>query len=305
VAILVDARGRLVAVPSLCVIGRSSACAVRVDDARVSGAHARLSWSGAQWILRDLGSRNGTSLNHKPVPRDGVALSASDRISLASDEVSFVVVDVAPPTPQARVERSGEVLQSDGGVLVLPSPERPLATVYRSEDRWLLDAPGDARPVSDGDRVLLDGEPFVLCLPVAIEPTADAGAEETSLRDARLLLRVSRDEERVEVVIEARASRWVLPPRSHFYTLLLMARARQRDEAAGALPEASRGWLSVDELCGLLASDENKVNVDMHRIRRDFGGVGLKDGGAIVERRRGAGQLRLASARVSIETIAL
>lgn len=265
--------------------------------------HARLSWSGSDWLLRDLGSRNGTFVNSRPVCSDGATLVAGDLISLGERELALTLSDAGPPSPYARDERSGEWLRSDGGVLLLGASSLERATVFRDGDgAWWLEAASEVRSVRDGDRVTVNRSNFVLALPTAIEPTADVDRPVATVRHVALLLRVSRDEERVEVVIQTRGTPCVLPPRSHFYTLLLMARARQRDEAARALPEESRGWLTVDELCAQLATDENKVNVDMHRIRRDFGRAGLSDGGAVIERRRGTGQLRLASSKIAIET---
>ena len=45
-------------------IGRSGSNAIRLDDAAVSGEHARIRWESEQDIvLIDLGSENGTKIN--------------------------------------------------------------------------------------------------------------------------------------------------------------------------------------------------------------------------------------------------
>lgn len=302
-ALLLDPDHRTVALSSLTVLGRSSTAVVRLADARVSGAHARLAWTGERWMLRDLGSRNGTFVNGARVAHEERALAEGDRIALGSESLACTLLEATAPAPYARDERGGPWVRAEGEVLLLGSAPGPIVTVFRDSDgAWCCEDRVARTPVHDGARVTVGDARFVLSLPVALDPTVEAEGERAAVRHAQLLLRVSRDEERVEVVIRTRASHWVLPPRSHFYTLLLMARARQRDELARRLPEESRGWLTVDELCAQLATDENKINVDMHRIRRDFGRVGLSDGGAVIERRRGTGQLRLASAQIAIET---
>ena len=43
-------------------IGRDPACDITVNDPRVSWAHAVLKVEGANWVLRDLDSSNGTFL---------------------------------------------------------------------------------------------------------------------------------------------------------------------------------------------------------------------------------------------------
>jgi len=47
---------------SVNVIGRSRQCDVIIDDASISSRHAELSDEGGQWMVRDLGSTNGTRL---------------------------------------------------------------------------------------------------------------------------------------------------------------------------------------------------------------------------------------------------
>ena len=49
-------------------VGRDPKCGLVIEDDRVSKQHARLEWDDAGWILRDIASKNGTSV-------DGVATS--------------------------------------------------------------------------------------------------------------------------------------------------------------------------------------------------------------------------------------
>lgn len=51
------------------VIGRERNCAIRFNDSVISAQHARLTRTGDGYIIEDLGSRNGTSVNHRPVQR--------------------------------------------------------------------------------------------------------------------------------------------------------------------------------------------------------------------------------------------
>jgi pSer/pThr/pTyr-binding forkhead associated (FHA) protein len=44
-------------------IGRGAGCAVAIDDAHVSKLHARVYPQDGGWLVEDLGSTNGTSLN--------------------------------------------------------------------------------------------------------------------------------------------------------------------------------------------------------------------------------------------------
>jgi len=62
------------------VIGRDPECDVRLDGARVSRRHARFARSGPLWLLTDLDSKNGVSLNGRRVK--SAALSAGDVIRI-------------------------------------------------------------------------------------------------------------------------------------------------------------------------------------------------------------------------------
>ena len=49
------------------MLGRDPGCDVRLSDPLVSARHALLSFHHGQWWLDDLGSSNGTRLNHEKV----------------------------------------------------------------------------------------------------------------------------------------------------------------------------------------------------------------------------------------------
>jgi pSer/pThr/pTyr-binding forkhead associated (FHA) protein len=61
-----------------------------LDDARVSGRHARIEWTGQGWALHDLGSKNGTFLAGEPAA--GTPLSDEDWISLGGLLARFELV---------------------------------------------------------------------------------------------------------------------------------------------------------------------------------------------------------------------
>ncbi len=60
-------------------IGRDGANEICIDMSFVSRQHARLTRRGNQWLIADLGSRNGTQVNGKPVDRE-TALDNGDQI---------------------------------------------------------------------------------------------------------------------------------------------------------------------------------------------------------------------------------
>jgi DNA-binding response OmpR family regulator len=86
------------------VIGRDPACDLPIDGRLISRRHAAIRRSGQIYLLEDLGSRNGTSVNGAPIAaphplRDG------DRIGLGGVEaITFVDGDATAtrPAPPAR-----------------------------------------------------------------------------------------------------------------------------------------------------------------------------------------------------------
>lgn len=63
------------------LIGRDSKCDLCLDDTTVSAEHARLTFHHSQWWVEDLGSKNGTYLNHVPVV-SAIVLKSGDELEL-------------------------------------------------------------------------------------------------------------------------------------------------------------------------------------------------------------------------------
>jgi transcriptional regulator with GAF, ATPase, and Fis domain len=82
------------------VIGRDRECAVAIDDARASRRHAELTFDGARWRVRDLGSRNGTFLDGEKITEaaavaDEAVLSIGNTLFLLAANVATIVGAVA------------------------------------------------------------------------------------------------------------------------------------------------------------------------------------------------------------------
>lgn len=91
-SILVRLGGRVVLqrpfMPPAMTIGRDLSCELLLDNLSVSRRHARLSWDRGHFIIEDLDSANGTTLNGKPISKHTMALT--DRIGLGKFELSII-----------------------------------------------------------------------------------------------------------------------------------------------------------------------------------------------------------------------
>jgi len=54
-----------------------------------------------------------------------------------------------------------------------------------------------------------------------------------------------------------------------------------------------QGWVPLEDLCRMLRIEENKMNVDFFRARRQFAKLGIQGAGGIIERRTDSRSVRL------------
>lgn len=84
------------------VIGRSVGCNLRLDDSEVSRQHARIGRSGADFVLKDLSSANGTRVNGHVVTER--VLCNGDNLQFGSSVLLFQLTETDQP-PVASVDQ--------------------------------------------------------------------------------------------------------------------------------------------------------------------------------------------------------
>lgn len=85
-------------------IGRTSECDVCIpDDDQVSRVHARLDWDGANWVLVDLGSTNGSFVNDQKVTEH--RLEPGDVIEIGDTLLRYLPLDVGDVAARRRTTR--------------------------------------------------------------------------------------------------------------------------------------------------------------------------------------------------------
>ena len=302
--LLLDPRSaRLIALSAHTLIGRSSACLIVLDDPRASAEHAAITWSGQHWEARDLGSLNGTWL-------DGRRLTAGERAPVRrAARVAFgggapwILVDDLPVGPTARNEATAETVHAASGMLALPSPAAPCATIYlRPDGTWMVELGNELRAIANGDAVDLGDTLWSVFLPDHLGPLPQTLKEGTALLlgDIDLTFVPSQDEEHVDVRARTDDGKELeIPARSSHYLLLTLARARLRDARAGISVD-EQGWMYATDLADMLHYTAERFNLEIFRSRSQFAKLGFVDAPRLIERRTTTRQLRLGVARLRV-----
>jgi len=278
-AMLRSAQGEF-KVPCRAVVGRSSLADIPLTSKRASSEHAWLGWFGGRWTLRDLGSSNGTTVNGRPLlTRDRAALSAGSTLCFGGDDESWLLTDVTPPDPCAVHLGPQRYVWGQESLLLLPSAEDPEASVFLEGESWRVDAGNDVTSAECGDIVELPSGYYRLLLPdvLGAQDALTAGRS-LDLAHVELLFRVTP--ERLSLTVVQGTTEVPLPSRACLYTLLTLARVR----AGRSSRPANDGWISTVELAAMRGCSPEKVNVDVHRLRKLFQESGIHQAAQIIER---------------------
>lgn len=284
-------------------IGRASGASLRLAASHVSLQHASLRWTErGQWELRDLQSKNGTIVNGQRVVAGApVKLELGFEIAFGSPSDVFVVEDVSPP--RAMLVRVGEGRQSimlHDALIGLPSPEEPSVSLFRDESgQWFIESSERVRRLDDGDLISIGAEHWRCCFPKTPDETAALASVAGSFALAELELRlgVSPDEAAVELTLHAKGRDVRLGQKACHSVLLVLARCREGHDWPPAVG-VDDGWISVAALLDLLRVSEQRLNVDIFRIRQALKAAGVIDAVGIIERDAQQRRVRLGTRNV-------
>lgn len=217
-------------------------------------------------------------------------------------ENAYQLIDDTAPSVMAVPLDGGEPLVLDGELLAVPSGDDPQVTIYRGgESPWLLERADEVTtPIINSQTFMAGGRTWRFCCSEAVSDTVLATAQQDlEVRHLQLAFSVSRDEEHVALSMTCGGLTFDMGARSHNYLLLTLAR-RRIDDTTNGLPETSCGWLYQDDLSRGLNIEPTQLNLDVFRIRQQFGAVGVSDAANIVERRPRTRQLRIGSAHLAV-----
>lgn len=122
----------------LCTLGRSSQCDIVIARSVVSRLHAQIERSGPRYILRDMGSANGTFINGQRLHGTHV-LAHRDAIGLGAPTALLRFADPDPthvPTSRIRFdEPTKRFFLGEQELDLTPTQQRLLTHLYRHLDR--------------------------------------------------------------------------------------------------------------------------------------------------------------------------
>jgi pSer/pThr/pTyr-binding forkhead associated (FHA) protein len=107
------------------IIGRGSACDLRLLDVGASRQHAHIRYAQGSWYIQDLGSSGGTFINDEKVR--AIRLNSGDKISIGESTWTFHLADHAAAEEEAKV-----VAGAAAGPETTPS-----VTIWRRFPLWL------------------------------------------------------------------------------------------------------------------------------------------------------------------------
>jgi hypothetical protein len=284
-------------------VGRAAGSSLRLARSHVSLQHASVRWTErGTWELRDLQSKNGTYVNgQRAAAGMPVKLELGAEIAFGSASDAFVMEDVSPPRPMlVRIDGDAEPILLQQALVALPSLEDPIVSLFRVESgQWHVESRDRVGPLNDGDWITIGSEHWRCCLPTTPDETEMLGgiAGLFALVDVELRLVVSRDEEEVDLTLSANGREVRLGQKACHYLLLTLARCRTgRDLPSTA--HAVDGWVSVSGLLDLLRVSEQRLNVDIFRIRQELKAAGVVDAVGVIERDAQLRRVRLGTERV-------
>ncbi len=264
-------------------IGRDPRCNSVLTEDSVSRFHARFSWCGSYWSIKDLGSRNGTFINgRKRQAGETHQINAGDRIFFGDRQQEYLLVQDLEPV-------SCLITSGDDGtetriplvnLLPLPSPEAPLCTIFSTkEDRFTMeDETGAVMVLEHGRKIRTGNTLFEVVLARErndLEQTCALESNFAGLRSIHLDIAVAPDEESAEVMLQIGSSRHTLLPKVHFYLLAHLARIRASQTTENYDPdkhifEDGHGWVDCDVICDDLLINREHLAQQVFRVRQDF-----------------------------------
>ena len=290
------------------IIGRSNRCDLTIPTTSVSTAHALVRWGGDHWLIRDLGSRNGTFVCTQSgqavsmlSPGQEKVLTEHDILWFAEDSEKWQLLDASQPLPTIVGVETNEQIVLDREILTaIPSEEKPLATIcWDKEDHsWRLEyAGGLSQNLQDREQFILDSVSYQFNeVPEQYTREVSRAPRPANIDNIRMVVWDSGSKETsIEVTSDAGSS--CSESASHLSLIAYLARHR--------LEDLDGGWITTDQATDDLSlSSIETLNIYVYRCRKTLEALKVSKSVRLIDRtRRGSLRLGIDSKRLLIKTM--
>lgn len=253
------------------VFGRSaSAVNTQIGQANASRVHASIVWQGIGWYLQDK-STNGTYLNNVRVTKEqNTRLQSGDLLQFGSiHSTTWKLLSEEPPSSLLVQKDAPTTTLELTDMLVLPDENSPEVTFYQDEWRnWVCETQFETRILQDGESLTVAGKAWIFVSNVSEGETYydDSQAQESELS---LIFKVSQNEEHISLEVNYGSHQFNLGNKSYHYLLLLLARHWLAEKQKN-IPDIDCGWLDKTVLCKELRTQEQYMNIQIYRHRKQL-----------------------------------
>lgn len=294
--------------------GRDPRCSTVLNNSAVSRFHTRISWNGSEWILRDLGSRNGTYINGRlQTNGESHPVKAGDRFLFGDMYEEYLLCEDSEPKSMLITYDSQKIEKQIPltSFLPIPSAERPLCTVFsgKNNDFTLENETGDIILLEHGTAFTVENVSYhvVLDHQPGESPQTASSDMVTETDNVHLDIAVSPDEESAEITLSKGTEKHVLQPKAHFYLLAYLGRIRNSqtpDSLLTQLNSAENGWVDCDVICKELMINREHLAQQVFRIRQELKAFYLPIAEQIIDRRlRGKMRIGVAAGSYDVRTM--
>ena len=275
----------IIHLPPSALIGRDESCDVQLFDPKSSADHARLRFFKGAWTIRDLGSRNKTTVNgHALEAGESMVVNRGDTLEFGSPKERFAFTSGGPAVPFARNIKDGTTVPMLSDVLMLPPNSRsPQKAILRRHDgRIEIEQPDGRRAAVDREVLTVRNSAWML----RIKTAAHTATRYSPLNVPTMVLcfSVGPALERVTIAVTGGGEKATLRSQAFSWMLLLLARAYDEDTGAKS---AHRGWVTREALCRQLNMTPEYLTVLINRARKKFAAINVACAGELVERADG------------------
>ncbi|MGR6873114.1 FHA domain-containing protein [Pseudomonas sp. HK3] len=285
------------------IFGRHPTASTKLSNPEASRTHAVVIWDGECWVFQDTSS-NGSYINGQYQYKGSKThLEKGDRVQFGSKHSDeWYVKEVLPPQSLLLPITPGLPTIHLKNITVLPSEDNPEVSIFQSADgSWVCESSAGEYELKMGDRVGSEDSQWKFIDAKACMKTDIISPSDTYRpTNVSFFFNVSQNEEHVSLSFTQGESVIDLGVRSHHYLLLLLARKYLSDKEAG-VEKRECGWLDKDNLCKMIGQNENHINIQIYRFRRQFlkAYIAPMKIPQVVERR--TGEIRFCIADVKIQ----